>query len=73
MGTNHLADITTKNPIPDQRFQIVRNFTLVLNGQVTDAASGIDGVIITDTACWASIDTAGAGTAEILCEWLING
>src|ERR1044071_8879470 len=64
-GTDHLADVASKNPIPDLFSQFNWNAIFKFNGEVGDTAGRVDGAVGENTVRRAGFDAACAGTAMI--------
>src|ERR1044072_7864435 len=64
-GTDHLADVASKNPIPDLFSQFNWNAIFKFNGVVEDTAGRVDGAVGENTVRRAGFDAACAGTTMI--------
>src|SRR5687768_2537424 len=65
-GTDQLAVVAAVDPVADQRPQLLGDGALVLDGEVGDAAAGIQLVGAADRLCRADVDAAFAGSTMIL-------
>src|SRR5688572_29476020 len=63
--TNHLANVTSKNPIADFFTQIGRDIIFEFDGEIGDATACVNGAIRKDAIRGAGFDATPAGAAVI--------
>lgn len=72
-GTNHLANIASKEPIGLFFHELDRDIAAVFYVVISDATTRVNGSVWQDTGSWASLDAFLAGAAAISVERRIRG